>query len=403
MPRTSKLLFLILVCLLLSVGGRVQAQEVQNVDYTFGGLLNFHQFFPADAPVQAAQVFFRSQGDTQTFSGDMTLNGSEAYYTHNLTNQPLRAFSTVEYWYYITPQSGEPYYTEPQSFDYLDNRYQWQSLEDELFRVHWYVGDAEFGQSLMDAAHAGLERAEKLLQLGEQQQVDTYVYGSGKEMQSTLRLGGLNWVAGHADPEMNVMMVSLPPGPDQRRETERQIPHELMHILLYQAVGEEYDNLPTWFKEGVASANELRPNPDYYLILERAVEQNALIPLDQLCASFPQDSSVYLAYAESDSFVRYLHQKYGSAGLSDLMNSYAAGGGCEYGSQTALGLTLERLENNWQREILGESAGLTALVNMLPWLFVLLVVILVPLLLMMLNMRKKDAKTVKKEAKASYG
>jgi hypothetical protein len=39
-------------------------------------------------------------------------------------------------------------------------------------------------------------------------------------------------------------------------------------------------------------------------------------------------------------------------------------------------------------------------VNLLPWLFVLVVVILVPLLLMLVNLRKRG---VKKEKKVSYG
>jgi hypothetical protein len=378
-----------------------QASEITPaVEYTFGGQMSFRLNFTPETPIRAAQVFLRSAGDAQTLSGDLLIGEADAVYVQDLTNQPLRAFSPVEYWFHITPQTGEAYYTEKQSFLYLDNRFQWQTLEDELFRVHWYSGDAAFGQSLMDAAHAGLDRAEKLLKLGERQPVDIYVYASGKELQSTLRLGGLNWVAGHADPDMNLMVVSLPAGPDQKRETERQIPHELMHILLYQAVGKDYENLPIWFREGMSSANELRPNSDYYLILEQASEQDSLIRLQQLCDSFPKDSSAYLAYAEADSFTRFLYQKYGSAGLSDLMQSYAGGEGCEYGSQTSLGLSLTRLEKDWLREALGESVVLSALMNLLPWLFLLLVGILAPLLLLLLNLRKKD---VKKEPGVSYG
>ena len=406
MPRASFLLrwMLCLACLtgLAGLSTRVTAQVAvtEAVDYTFGGQVNFHLSFPAETPIKSAQVFLRNLGEAVTLSGDMTVSATDALYVHDLTSQALRAFSTVEYWFHITPAGGEPYYTEPQTFLYFDNRFEWQTLEDEQFRVHWYAGDAAFGQSLMDAAHAGLEHAGKLVQLGEGQPVDIYVYASGKDLQSTLRLGGLNWVAGHADPDMNLMAVSLPEGPDQKSETERQIPHELMHILLYQAVGDDYENLPTWFKEGMASANELRPNSDYYLILEQAVEQEALIPLAQLCASFPKDSNAYTAYAEADSFVRYLYQKYGAAGLSALLQGYASGGGCEYGSQAALGLPLERLEKDWRREALGESVWLSALGNLLPWLFLMLAVILAPLLLTIFNARKK---AVKKETRVTYG
>jgi hypothetical protein len=389
-----------IICLACPAAASAQAQVMPAVDYTFGGQVGFSVTLPPDQAVESVQVLFRNLGDAETLSGQMALNGSQATYIHDLIDQPLRPFSTVEYWFVITPPEGAPVTTEVNTFQYVDNRLQWQTVEDEQFRVHWYEGETSFGQSVLEAARAGAERAQSLMPVGVVEPIDIYVYASGKELQSTLRLGGLNWVAGHADPDLNLMLVSLPPGPDQNRETERQIPHELMHILLYQAVSTGYQNLPTWFKEGLASANELRPNPDYFLILESAIEDDALISLAQLCESFPKDSSVYLAYAESDSFVRYLHQEYGAGGLGELLQSYAGGASCELGSVTALGLPLERLESEWRRQELGEYALLSALMNMLPWLLVMGIVILVPLSMVLVNLRKKSTR---KEAKVSYG
>ena len=402
MRRILRLLILIVALLWLGrpAAGAVEGQAAQAVEYTFGGQVQFRLALAADQAPSAVQVFLRNQGDEQVWSGAMTLAGSEAVYVHDLTQHPLRAFSTVEYWFSITPQTGEAHTTEIKSFLYLDNRYQWQVIDDTAFRIHWYEGDASFGESLLAAARQGAERAFSLLPVSQSQPVDIYVYASGKELQSTLRLGGLNWVAGHADPELSLMVVSLPAGPDQKRETERQIPHELMHILLYQTVGEGYALLPTWFKEGLASANELSPNPDYFKILTTAVEDEALISLSQLCQSFPQDTSVYLAYAEADRFVRYLHEKYGAQGLGGLLQSYAGGESCELGPQAALGLPLERLENDWRREELGEFAMLSALMNMLPWMLVLGLALLVPMATLLFSMRKGAAK---KGAKVSYG
>jgi hypothetical protein len=372
----------------LAISGDLQDYATQ-VDYTFGGQVNFRLQLSPDTPVQEVQIFIRSQGDSETYLGTATLSPEEAIYIHDLTSQPLRAFAEVQYWFQVTTQAGEVYTTPPQAFFYEDNRFAWQVLDSSPFTVHWYEGDLAFGQSVLDAAQEGLSRAQSLLPLPPPEPIDIYVYASGAEMQSTLRLGGLKWVAGHADPDLGVMVVSLPAGPDQHRETERQIPHELMHILTYQSVGSVYSDLPVWFKEGTASANELRPNPDYYIILTKAAESDTLIPLSYLCASFPQDTSLYLAYAESDSFIRYLYQVYGSAGLGAMLQSYAEGQGCENGSQVALGEDLAQLERQWQREALGTEAVLAALENLLPWFLLLLIVISVPLLLTLLSLRKK--------------
>jgi hypothetical protein len=214
------------------------------------------------------------------------------------------------------------------------------------------------------------------------------VYASGLEMQSTLRLGGLRWIAGHADPDLGVAVVSLPSGPDQRSEIERQIPHEVMHLLLYQSVGQAYYTLPTWLKEGLASANEMRPNSDYYVILSNAVEGNVLIPLASLCQSFPQDNTVYLAYAQSDSFIRYLYQQFGQTGLQNLVDSYASGAGCENAPLPVFDMSLSELEQEWRRAALNDNVLGLALEALLPWSFLLLGIILVPLGMLLAGRRR---------------
>lgn len=363
--------------------------------YTFGGQITFTYTLPPEQVITQVEVFVQEKGAGNALSGTATISEGTAAYIFDLTDQPLRAFSELEYWYRLTPEEAEAYTTPRQTFFYEDNRFTWQSLENGSFRVHWYEGDAAVGQTALNAAQAGLERAQLLLgPVSPPPLTNIYVYASGQELQSALRLGGLSWVAGHADPDLALIMVSLPAGPDQRRETERQIPHELMHILMYQATGEGYAYIPTWFKEGVASANELRANADYYVILTNAVEKDTLIPLINLCENFPKDTNVYLAYAESDSFVRYLHQQYGASGISALMNAYADGQGCEYGSQAALGGTLSQLERRWQREVLGQEVLLVAFESLLPWLVLLSVVLIAPLILTIANLRsRKQEKT----------
>jgi hypothetical protein len=358
------------------------------VEYTFGGQVTLRANIASDAPISSVQVFLRSRGDTETYTGSAFFNNNEIIYQHDLTTEPLRAFSHIEYWFQITPKSGDPYQSDTFSFLYEDNRFDWQTLSSGSVFVHWYEGDTAFGQSVLNAAEAGLDRASSLVVLPTLQPVNIYVYASGVEMQSTLRLGALRWIAGHADPDLGVAVVSLPTGPYQRSEIERQIPHEVMHLLLYQVVGSPYYQLPIWLKEGLASANEMRPNPDYYVILSQAVEQNILIPMTSLCQTFPQDNNVYLAYAQSDSFVRYLYQQYGQTGIQGLVNNYASGEGCETAPQSVMGLSLSELEQDWRRAALNDNVLGAALEALLPWGTLLLVVFFVPLLLVLTSLRK---------------
>jgi hypothetical protein len=214
-------------------------------------------------------------------------------------------------------------------------------------------------------------------------------------MRAALQTLSGNWVGAHTDPDLDVMVVSLPAGPEQRLEMERQIPHELMHLLLFQWLGPGYANLPTWLDEGLASIAELYPNPDYLVLLDNAVDKDELLPMASLCDTFPRDaSSAFLAYAQATSFTRFLQQQYGSAGLGKLAEAYADGMTCERGVQVALGSTLKQLELRWRREAFGNAATLRALANLSPWLVVLILVLIVPIWLTINGARKRSSTTV---------
>ena len=161
---------------------------------------------------------------------------------------------------------------------------------------------------------------------------------------------------------------------------ERQIPHELMHILLFQELGPGYENLPTWFNEGLASIAELYPNPDYLILLDKARLNNTLLPIESLCQTFPREASgAFLAYAEATSFTRYLHQQFGTSGLKQLVMNFADGMDCQRGIQATYDETITQLERKWRREAFGESIVSSALEKLLPWLVLAAAALLVPL------------------------
>jgi hypothetical protein len=170
----------------------------------------------------------------------------------------------------------------------------------------------------------------------------------------------------------------------------RQIPHELMHIMLFAYLGEAYRSLPVWLNEGLASAAELNPNPDYDVILNKARQKDALLPLADLCQSFPLDASgAFLAYAESFNFVYYLYDRYQAEGLQALANSYANGLDCDQGAEQALGVPLSQLEIDWRQEALGENPLGAAVEELLPWSLLCLAATLAPLGLTLAGLRRK--------------
>jgi hypothetical protein len=118
------------------------------------------------------------------------------------------------------------------------------------------------------------------------------------------RNGQRDWVAGRRC-DLGVIVVTLPPGSDQKLLIDQRIPRA-MHILVYQLPIP--DTLTPAVDEGLASQVELYPNSDYPILLEDAVKREALIPIASLCQTFPRDaSSALLSYAQAASFTKYLY------------------------------------------------------------------------------------------------
>jgi hypothetical protein len=356
----------------------------QRVEYAFGEQVTFWARFQTAAPIESVEILYRPRNAATTFTAQMLVESDAAAYTLDMIQNPqlIPVFSIVEYRYRVTLQDGQVVYSENFSFQYIDNRFTWQSLEEQPFQVNWVNGDLALGQSVLDAARNGLKHAREILNLPDVEGIDIYVYPGSADLQSALQLGGFDLAAGHASPEFGVMMISMPAGPAQLQEIQRQVPHELMHLLLFDKLGERYTNVPTWLNEGLSSLNETYPNPEYYVLLQDAVENNTILPMESLCGGFRLEVSLfYLSYAQSDAFTRYLYDNFGSSKLEEMLNWYADGVGCTRAPELAYGQSFTRLENNWLSGLKGDNQGFTWLEPLLPWLVLLVAAIFVPLLL----------------------
>ncbi len=367
------------------------------VVYNFGQQITFRARLTSSIPITQATISFREVNEQNTRVEPLALasDGTTAY-QYDASQNLIPPFATIVFSFQATLANGGTVSSPTYNFRYDDNRFNWKTLTDGPIRAHWYEGDDAFGHAALDAARGGLQFVNQIVPVSLNSPLDVYVYANASDLQSALQLGGRSWVAGHADPTLGVVMVSVTPGDTQTIELQRQIPHELAHVMLYRNLGAGYNRLPVWLNEGIASIAELYPNPDYASALKAASQNNTLLPFSDLCASFPADSGgAFLAYAESESFVRYLRDTYGNTGLVALAKAYVDGLDCNLGTMRAVGVPLNVLETRWRAYVSGESVASIAAFNLLPYVIFLGLTLIVPIwgALDILRERRRNARS----------
>ncbi|MCH7480175.1 MAG: hypothetical protein IIC79_02160 [Chloroflexi bacterium] len=360
----------------------------QSVSYLFGHHIAFEADIITKEQIKKVEILFREEGADELIIVEAQLEGNQtALAVYDIVQgRPIKAFTQVSYWFRVTWKNAIILKSDQFEFTYSDNRFEWLKLEDSPLRISTHVDDAVFAQEILDAAHIGLENSTALLNLTEVEDIDIYVYTSSEDLLYALNLSGQIWIAGHADHVIGVALVSIQPGPEQHLEIDRQIPHEVAHLLLYQASGDGYTNLPIWLNEGFASYNERTPDPDYLRSVQQAAASGSLIPFSDLCNSFPTNAAeAGLAYAQASSFVDYLYKEFGAAAIQNLIADYASGLSCENGTTAALGSSLNQLDRAWKETLLPENSASSILSDVLPWIVLLLLIVAGPFTMIILN------------------
>lgn len=159
------------------------------------------------------------------------------------------------------------------------------------------------------------------------------------------------WSTAVAYPNLGVMILKTPRlARVSRPEWGRIFRHECTHLLLGLSLsGRE---IPVWLNEGLAQYEARQGSLAMASIMAEGVLFNRLYTLSEIARSFPDDADdARLAYIQSFYFISYLRNKYGVAGLKQLIREIGGGEQWFTALRLATGKDLRTLESEWRRHL----------------------------------------------------
>lgn len=253
---------------------------------------------------------------------------------------------TIEYQWHTGTSPFRPI-SEPESFDWFDDRWEWQSDSSNGITVHTYGAGTSDAATILASATATLETMQSRYDAELDHPINIWAYPSMTDLAGTRQANAREAVAGVAYPEYGVISAILPA--DQPAELDRVIPHEVAHQVLAQATANPWNHPPLWFDEGLAVYLQTGGTTSYQLILERVANEGTYFGLDSLSYAFPYSpAEASLAYAQSWSVVSWLHERYGEGGVERLIAAFGTGVSWDEAIETALGTDIASLEVEWR-------------------------------------------------------
>jgi hypothetical protein len=175
------------------------------------------------------------------------------------------------------------------------------------------------------------------------------------------------WTGGVAFTEFGIIAIGVPT--DQLDWGERALAHELGHMVTHQITFSPYGAiLPTWLDEGLAMHAEGETDPYLKSTLEKALTQQKLISVRSLSSPFSAKQELaYISYAQSQSLVEFLIQKYGKDKMLQLLSLLKEGNTCDEALTEVYGFNQDGLDKLWREYIINQTKSQSGLEYVTLW------------------------------------
>jgi len=231
-------------------------------------------------------------------------------------------------------------------------KFHWSFIQTDHFDIYFSDGGKDLAEFTATAAESAYTSISKSFRYQLVNRVPLVVYNSHNDFQQTNVINEYleEGIGGVTELFKNRVVI---PFEGEYRKFRHVIHHELVHAVIndmfyggsIQAIISNNITLqlPLWFNEGLAEYEALKWDTDSDMFLRDATVHEYLPPINQLYG--------YFAYRGGQSLWWYLANKYGEQKVGEILNRIKSTRSVEAGFRGSIGLSLEELNERWQKEM----------------------------------------------------
>ena len=312
--------------------------------------IDFHVVAQSTGQVTEARLAYRVADETIIHLGRADVQPAariDSHYVVDLQRAYYPPGVTIHYQWRIQDQSSAEVQTVWSDLTLVDPRYRWHQQVRGVIHLHWHDVDDAYANAVLDTAYSTFTSPSQVGSSQNSQPINVFMYGRLADFRGVLGVGSQEWVGGQTFPQYRVVLLLI--SPTDVAGAQRSIAHEMVHMRLDAVEEGTVAPLPTWLDEGLAMVAEGNTQPAFQQALDQANRNHHLISIQSLSGSFPETSAeATVAYAESESLVRYFLKTYGQEKLSTLIADFRQGLSADDAFQHSVGVSSRGFQQAWQ-------------------------------------------------------
>ncbi len=341
----------------LADGGDIEVVDV-GVESQFPDGVKFSITAASSEEIDEIRVFFKKVGNTglsayrnvdfepgKVVTGQSTLeSGGGAEYFPPGT---LISFS-----FEIRDKGGSVFRTENRDYVYTDGRFEWLSVNSGLITVYYY-GEyvEERAETILEAADEAMTKMLPVLGIAPTEPLRIVSYNNYRHMSSALpfRSQAVREQLQTQGMAFSTERVLLVHGFDAT--VKGTVSHEFTHLLVAEAAGRAYAQVPAWLNEGLAEYGNIDPTDNYDGALRYGIFTRRLKPLwyQDTFSGTPDD--IIIAYGQGRSVVNYMIGQYGKEKMVELFQVLRSTLNIDSALQQVYGFDQYGLDTEWREAI----------------------------------------------------